>query len=56
MAEPRKEEDAYRQAHEAIERALKGLEFGEVRVIVHDGYVTQVERLERRRLPRLPGG
>jgi len=53
MAELRDEEDAHRVAREAIERALQGLQFGEVRVIVHDGYVTQVERLERRRLPRL---
>jgi hypothetical protein len=54
MAELPNEENGQRAAREAIERALEGLQYGEVRVIVHEGYVTQVERLERRRLPRLP--
>jgi len=35
-----------------IVRALRGLRFGEVRVVVHDGVVVQLERTERRRLQR----
>jgi hypothetical protein len=46
------EGEADRLALEAIQQALRGLRFGEVRVIVHDGLVVQVERLERRRLDR----
>jgi hypothetical protein len=56
MGDLSNKEDADRVARDAIERALEGLQFGEVRVIVHDGYVTQIERLERRRLPRSPAG
>jgi hypothetical protein len=33
-----------------IRRALEGLQFGEVLVIVQDGVVVQLERRERRRL------
>jgi hypothetical protein len=39
---------ALRQVHEA----LHGLQFGQVTVIVQDGVVVQVERLERRRFRR----
>jgi hypothetical protein len=39
-------EDALNQ----IRRALEGLQFGEVSVIVQDGVVVQLERRERRRL------
>jgi hypothetical protein len=49
---PGPEGEADRLALEAIQQALRGLRFGEVRVIVHDGLVVQVERLERRRLDR----
>ena len=35
-----------------IEDALRGLRFGVVTIIVQDGVVIQVERTERRRLPR----
>jgi hypothetical protein len=35
-----------------IQEALKGLRFGEVTVIVQDGYIVQVERTERRRWDR----
>jgi hypothetical protein len=33
-----------------IVRALRGLRFGEVRVVVHDGILVHLERTERRRL------
>jgi hypothetical protein len=35
-----------------IEEALRGLQFGQVCVIVQDGVVVQVERTERRRFER----
>ena len=35
---------------EAILDALRGVKFGQVTVTVQDGYVVQIERLERRRL------
>lgn len=38
------------QALDQIRRALTGLQFGEVTVVVQDGVVVQVERTERRRL------
>lgn len=38
---------------EQIAVALHGLQFGEVTVIVQDGVVVQVDRLERRRLRKL---
>ncbi len=31
-------------------KALKGIRFGEVRVIVQDGLIVQIERLEKQRL------
>lgn len=31
-------------------RAIKGLRFGEVRVIIQDGRIVQIERLEKQRL------
>ena len=37
-----------------IEDALRGLQFGQITVIVQDGVVVQVERTERRRLARRP--
>jgi hypothetical protein len=36
-----------------LEAALRGLRFGQVTVIVQDGVVVQVERLERKRFQRL---
>jgi hypothetical protein len=39
-----------RWALDQIEEALRGLQFGIVTVIVQDGVVVQLERLERRRL------
>ena len=38
------------QAWREIADALRGLQFGQVTVIVQDGLVVQVERLEKRRL------
>lgn len=35
-----------------IEQSLKGLQFGQVTIIVQDGIVVQVDRLERTRLHR----
>ena len=37
---------------EHVRQALVGLEFGEVSIIVQDGVVIQVERIERRRFRR----
>ncbi len=39
-------------ALEHIRQALIGLQFGEVSVIVQDGVVVQVERIERKRFRR----
>ena len=38
------------EAIEAIRRALRGLRYGQIVVIVQDGVVVQVDRTERRRL------
>jgi hypothetical protein len=35
---------------EQIRRAVKGIRFGEVRVIIQDGIVVQIERIEKQRL------
>jgi hypothetical protein len=35
-----------------IQDALRGLQFGSVTLIVQDGLIVQIDRLERRRLPR----
>jgi hypothetical protein len=43
-------DSAIEDAIEQIRRALQGLQFGEVSVIVQDGVVVQLERRERRRL------
>ena len=47
-AEARKAEWTLRQ----IEESLRGLQFGQVTVIVQDGTVVQLERTERRRFQR----
>lgn len=39
-------------AIEHIRQALVGLQFGQVSVIVQDGVVVQIERIERKRFPR----
>jgi hypothetical protein len=43
-----------RQAWNCIDQALRGLQFGEVKLIVQDGVVVQVERVERKRPARSP--
>jgi hypothetical protein len=35
-----------------VREALQGMRFGEVRIVVHDGIVVQVERTEKLRLLR----
>jgi hypothetical protein len=35
---------------ERIRAAVKGIRFGEVRVIIQDGLVVQIERIEKERL------
>lgn len=54
-AEPKDEagrevDEVRRSALDEVAGALRGLQFGEVTVIVQDGVVVQVDRLERRRL------
>ncbi len=51
---PRLDRDGEQQrlALDRIQNALGGLRFGEVRVIVQDGVVVQVERTEKVRLQR----
>jgi hypothetical protein len=48
LRDPRQMETAI----DHIRRALAGLQFGEVSVIVQDGVVVQVERIERKRFRR----
>jgi hypothetical protein len=35
---------------ESVSRALNGLQHGEVRLIIQDGIIVQIERVEKRRL------
>jgi hypothetical protein len=35
---------------ERVRSAVEGIRFGEVRVIIHDGVIVQIERLEKERL------
>ena len=46
----RNEPAADPEAVDAIRRALSGLRYGQVVVVVQDGVVVQVDRTERRRL------
>jgi hypothetical protein len=46
------EDTAERWALRQIEDALRGLQFGQVTIIVQDGVAVQVERTERRRFQR----
>lgn len=55
--EPARGEDAkgdVRVARDAdldpVQRAVRGLRYGEVRVIIQDGVIVQIERIEKRRL------
>ncbi len=38
-----------------IAKALSGLEYGQLVIQIKDGKVTQIDRTEKRRLPRLEG-
>ena len=38
------------EALDKVEKLLSGMQFGEVRVVVQDGHVVQVERTERHRM------
>jgi hypothetical protein len=40
------------EALRRIREALKGLSFGEVTVVVQDGVVVQVQRMEKVRIPQ----
>ncbi|MFY4729622.1 YezD family protein [Nitrospira sp. BLG_2] len=42
-----------RAVEQAILRALKGIRFGSVEIIVHDSKVVQIERKEKMRMDRL---
>jgi hypothetical protein len=57
MADDRKDADQADSARPEwalshIQEALRGLRFGQVTVTVQDGVVVQLERIERKRLPR----
>jgi hypothetical protein len=39
-----------------IREALRGLEFGEISIVVQDGVAIQIERTERKRLRKKRGG
>lgn len=39
------------QTLEKIASLLEGLEFGTVQITVHDSQITQIDRLEKHRLP-----
>lgn len=38
-----------------VGKALGGLQYGQVVIFIKDGRVAQIERTEKRRLPRLEG-
>ncbi|MDT8899668.1 YezD family protein [Anaeroselena agilis] len=38
-----------------ISKALGGLQYGQVVILIKDGKVTQIDRTEKRRLPSLQG-
>ena len=40
----------------ALERALKDLQYGHLQLVVHDGTLVRIERVERIRLPSDPLG
>lgn len=39
-----------------VRDALRGLQYGEISIVVQDGVVIQIERLERKRLQRRRSG
>lgn len=52
-APPRRDEE---QTLAHVREALRGLQYGEISIVVQDGVVIQVERLERKRLQRRRSG
>lgn len=52
---PRRSPAELDEALQYIREALRGLEYGEVSVVVQDGLVIQIERTERKRLRRRTG-
>jgi hypothetical protein len=52
---PRRSAAELDEALEHIRQALRGLEYGEISVIVQDGLVIQIERTEKKRLRRRAG-
>jgi len=36
---------------EPIRAAIKGIRYGEVRIVIQDGVVIQIDRVEKRRIP-----
>lgn len=59
MSHPERLQPAPREAHSApqdigvldnVARALAGLRFGSVEIVVHEGKVTQIERKEKIRI------
>jgi hypothetical protein len=49
---PKRDPRQFDPTIEYIRQALVGLQFGQVSVIVQDGVVVQVERIERKRFRR----
>ncbi len=49
---PGPEDRLSQQVLDHVRRALRGLRYGEVTIIVQDGVVVQVDRLEKQRLDR----
>jgi hypothetical protein len=45
--------DRQEAALNQIRQALRGLQFGQITIIVQDGVVVQIDRTERRRLKNL---
>ena len=51
----RTESGVSREAEREIQRALRGLRFGSIEIVVHDSQVVQIERREKTRLIRAGG-
>jgi hypothetical protein len=49
---PKPTADVAEQGWQEVRDALRGLQFGSVTVILQDGVIVQVERLEKRRVCR----
>ncbi|HWB10809.1 MAG TPA: YezD family protein [Pirellulales bacterium] len=52
---PRRPQAELDDALEHIRQALRGLEYGQISVIVQDGVVIQIERTEKKRVRRRGG-